>query len=75
MIDFSEHAKRILRALEPRVALVSVDVSQCAPGMNVAIERRVDGRRHAIFVRASPTWEREAIDGLLEWLDHGKGAT
>jgi predicted component of type VI protein secretion system len=71
--DMASLAKRILEKLEPRVVRVAVDVSMTSPGMNVAIERRVDGRRHAVFVRASPTWEREAIDALLEWLET-KGA-
>jgi hypothetical protein len=65
---------RIMSALEPRVLKVMVQAFSHENAIGVAVERAPDGRRHAVKVEMGPTWEREAIDQLLNWLDHGKGA-
>jgi hypothetical protein len=62
-------AGRILEKLEPRVVKVEVRTFDWGKFVGVAIELRADGKRHAVKVANIPTWEAEAIDALLEWLE------
>lgn len=72
--DLKGASGRILAALEPRVFQVAVEVFDAGWCVGVAIQRAPDGKRHAVRGEVGPNWEREAVDKLLEWLDHGGGA-